>query len=439
MDVSVENTGAIGRKMTVKIPAADLDQNIQSRLSTLAKTVKLPGFRPGKVPLKVVEARYSEQVLHEAAEELISSSYHDAVVQESVETAGPPSIEPKTMTRGEDLEYVATFEVFPEIPRTDIAGTSIVRKSCQPEEGDVTRTIETLRKRRTIWEADESAAKEGDRLLIDFKGTVNGEPFEGGEAENYPVILGGSTLLPEFEEQLTDLKTGDQGTVDLTFPEDYPNEELAGQPAKFSVDVREVAKPKLPEIDEDFIKSFGVEEGTDQAFRNQILENLKKECSQKIRSDTHEAVMEALLLGNDFEVPEALIREETELAVMAARAQMQQQGLPADTPVDPEQFRNSAERRVRLGLVMHTIVKQREIKPDDNAVRQRLEDMASSYDDPQQFIKWYSEDRSRLSQVEAAVVEDHVVEALLTDADVTDSEVSFEDLMNPTVPDTMQS
>ena len=439
MDVSVENTGAIGRKMTVKIPAADFDQNIESRLATLAKTVKLPGFRPGKVPLKVVKARYSEQVLHEAAEELISSSYHDAVVQESVETAGPPSIEPKTMTRGEDLEYVATFEVFPQIPRTDIAGTSIVRKSCQPEEEDVTRTIETLRKRRTIWEADESAAEEGDRLLIDFKGSVNGEPFEGGEAENYPVILGGSTLLPEFEEQLTDLKTGDQGTVDLTFPEDYPNEELAGQPAKFSVDVREVAKPKLPEIDEDFIKSFGVEEGTDEAFRNQILENLEKECSQKVRSDTHEAVMEALLLGNDFEVPEALIREETERAVVAARAQMQQQGLPTDTPVDPEQFRNSAERRVRLGLVMHTIVKQREIKPDDNAVRQRLEDMASSYDDPQQFIKWYSEDRSRLSQVEAAVVEDHVVEALLTDADVTDSKVSFEDLMNPTVPDTAQS
>jgi len=439
MDVSVENTGAIGRKMTVKIPAADFDQNIEARLATLAKTVKLPGFRPGKVPLKVVEARYSEQVLHEAAEELISSSYHDAVVQESVETAGPPSIEPKTMTRGEDLEYVATFEVFPQIPRTDIAGTSIVRKSCQPEEEDVTRTIETLRKRRTIWEADESAAEEGDRLLIDFKGSVNGEPFEGGEAENYPVILGGSTLLPEFEEQLTDLKTGDQGTVDLTFPEDYPNEELAGQPAKFSVDVREVAKPKLPEIDEDFIKSFGVKEGTDEAFRNQILENLEKECSQKVRSDTHEAVMEALLLGNDFEVPEALIREETERAVVAARAQMQQQGLPADTPVDTEQFRNSAERRVRLGLVMHTIVKQREIKPDDNAVRQRLEDMASSYDDPQQFIKWYSEDRSRLSQVEAAVVEDHVVEALLTDADVTDSKVSFEDLMNPTVPDTAQS
>jgi trigger factor len=360
-------------------------------------------------------------------------------VQESVETAGPPSIEPKTMTRGEDLEYVATFEVFPQIPRTDIAGTSIVRKSCQPEEEDVTRTIETLRKRRTIWEADESAAEEGDRLLIDFKGSVNGEPFEGGEAENYPVILGGSTLLPEFEEQLTDLKTGDQGTVDLTFPEDYPNEELAGQPAKFSVDVREVAKPKLPEIDEDFIKSFGVEEGTDEAFRNQILANLEKECSQKVRSDTHEAVMEALLLGNDFEVPETLIREETERAVTAARAQMQQQGLPADTPVDPEQFRNSAERRVRLGLVMHTIVKQREIKPDDNAVRQRLEDMASSYDDPQQFIKWYSEDRSRLSQVEAAVVEDQVVEALLTDADVTDSEVSFEDLMNPTVPDIAQS
>ncbi|HJP11753.1 MAG TPA: trigger factor [Arenicellales bacterium] len=431
MDVSVESTGAIERRLTIKVPATELDQNIQSRLARLAKTVKLPGFRPGKVPLKVVEARFSEQVLQEAAEELIGSSYRDAVVQESVEAAGPPAIEPTTMIRGKDLEYVATLEVFPEIPRVDIKDRKIEKKTCKVESADVDRTIETLRKRRTTWEPGETPAAEDDRLLIDFKGTIDDQPFEGSEAENYPVVIGGGTMLKEFEEQLTGTSVGDSVTVNLTFPEDYPKSEIAGKAAQFTVEVREVGKPGLPELDEDFIKSFGVEEGTEPAFRKQILENLERERDQRIRNDIRMAVIEALIEDNEFDLPGSMVEEEVDRAVMASRTQLQQQGLPSDGPVDRDLFQDSALRRVKVGLVMHEIVKQREIKPDEAAVRKRLDEMASGYDDPQQFINWYREDRSRLAQIEAAVVEDQVVEALIEEAQVTETTVSFETFMNP--------
>ncbi len=431
MDVSVESTGAIERRLTIKVPATELDQNIQSRLARLAKTVKLPGFRPGKVPLKVVEARFSEQVLQEAAEELIGSSYRDAVVQESVEAAGPPAIEPTTMIRGKDLEYVATLEVFPEIPRVDIKDRKIEKKTCKVDSADVDRTIETLRKRRTTWEPGETPAAEDDRLLIDFKGTIDDQPFEGSEAENYPVVIGGGTMLKEFEEQLTGTSVGDSVTVNLTFPEDYPKSEIAGKAAQFTVEVREVGKPGLPELDEDFIKSFGVEEGTEPAFRKQILENLERERDQRIRNDIRMAVIEALIEDNEFDLPGSMVEEEVDRAVMASRTQLQQQGLPSDGPVDRDLFQDSALRRVKVGLVMHEIVKQREIKPDEAAVRKRLDEMASGYDDPQQFINWYREDRSRLAQIEAAVVEDQVVEALIEEAQVTETTVSFETFMNP--------
>tara|TARA_B100002003_G_C14029457_1_gene496284 strand:- start:27 stop:1055 length:1029 start_codon:yes stop_codon:yes gene_type:complete len=335
------------------------------------------------------------------------------------------------MIRGKDLEYVATLEVFPEIPRVDIKDRKIEKKTCKVESADVDRTIETLRKRRTTWEPGETPAAEDDRLLIDFKGTIDDQPFEGSEAENYPVVIGGGTMLKEFEEQLTGTSVGDSVTVNLTFPEDYPKSEIAGKAAQFTVEVREVGKPGLPELDEDFIKSFGVEEGTEPAFRKQILENLERERDQRIRNDIRMAVIEALIEDNEFDLPGSMVEEEVDRAVMASRTQLQQQGLPSDGPVDRDLFQDSALRRVKVGLVMHEIVKQREIKPDEAAVRKRLDEMASGYDDPQQFINWYREDRSRLAQIEAAVVEDQVVEALIEEAQVTETTVSFETFMNP--------
>ena len=335
------------------------------------------------------------------------------------------------MIRGKDLEYVATLEVFPEIPRLDIKGREIEKKTCKVESADVDRTIETLRKRRTTWEPGEAPATKDDRLLVDFKGTIDDEPFEGSEAENYPVVIGAGSLLKEFEDQLTGTSAGDSVTVNMTFPEDYPKSEIAGKNAQFNVDVREVGKPVLPELDEEFINSFGVKEGTEPAFRKQILENLERERDQRMRNDTRMAVIEALVEDNEFDLPVSLVDEEIDRAIMASRSQLQQQGLPSDAPVDRDLFQDSSLRRVKIGLIMSEIIKRREIKPDETVVRERLEEMAAGYDDPQQFINWYREDRSRLAQIEAAVVEDQVIEALMEEAQVTETTVSFETFMNP--------
>ena len=268
-------------------------------------------------------------------------------------------------------------------------------------------------------------------MLVDFKGTIDDEPFEGSEAENYPVVIGAGSLLKEFEDQLTGTSAGDSVTVNMTFPEDYPKSEIAGKNAQFNVDVREVGKPVLPELDEEFIKSFGVEEGNESAFRNQILENLERERDQRMRNDTRMAVIEALVEDNEFDLPVSLVDEEIDRAIMASRSQLQQQGLPSDEPVDRGLFQDSALRRVKIGLIMSEIIKRREIKPDETVVRERLEEMAAGYDDPQQFIKWYREDPSRLAQIEAAVVENQVIEALMEEAQVTETTVSFETFMNP--------
>ena len=244
-------------------------------------------------------------------------------------------------------------------------------------------------------------------------------------------MIGAGSLLKEFEDQLTGTSAGDSVTVNMTFPEDYPKSEIAGKNAQFNVDVREVGKPVLPELDEEFIKSFGVEEGDEPAFRNQILENLERERDQRMRNDTRMAVIEALVEDNEFDLPVSLVDEEIDRAIMASRSQLQQQGLPSDAPVDRGLFQDSALRRVKIGLIMSEIIKRREIKPDETVVRERLEEMAAGYDDPQQFIKWYREDPSRLAQIEAAVVEDQVIEALMEVAQVTETTVSFETFMNP--------
>jgi len=439
MDVSLETTGAISRRMTITVPADQLDSAVTARLTRLARTAKIPGFRPGKVPLKVVEARFSQQALQEAAQELIGASYREAVIKESVETAGPPSIEPKNLARGQDLEFVASFEVFPEIGYVDIKGKKIAEKSCEVGDADVDRTIETLRRQRTTYEAGAEPAKEGDRVVIDFQGTIDGEVFEGGTAKDYPVVLGDGALLEAFDQQLQGAQAGAELTVKLTFPGDYPGVAVAGKDAVFAVTVKEVGKPQVPEIDEAFIRAFGIKDGQEMSLRKEIQAGLERECDQRLRGDTRQAVLEALLEDNEFELPQALVDEEIDRAIMAVREQLRRQGLPADGPIDRSHYLEEACKRVKLGLVLHEIVKRREIKPDGDRVRTRVEEMGANYDDPQQFVGWHYEDPSRLAQVEAAIVEEQVIEELLAEADKVATPVSFEQLMQPALPGAAQS
>jgi len=431
VEVSIESPGEIVRRMTIKVPATELEKGVDARIVRFARTAKIPGFRPGKVPRKVAEAQFGIQALHEAAQELIDTSYRDALQEQAIVPVGMPSIEPKNLTRGEILEYTATIEVFPDIPRHDIKGKRVERPVCAVEDSDIDQTVETLRKRRTTWEPTFDVANEGDRVSVDFKGTVDGEPFEGGEAENYPAVIGSGGLLPEFESALAGTKADDQVAVSLTFPEDYPNAELAGQAAEFAITVRDVGRPVLPEVDEDFIKALGISEGTSDAFRAEVRSNLERERDERVRSLLRHAVFDALLEGNDFPVPETLIEEEIERAIQATRAQLQQQGLPGDGDIDRTRYRDEAKRRVALGLVMNEFVKVRELQPGDDEVKAHLEKLASSYDDPRQVISWHYAERSRLSQIEALVVEEKAIQCLLEEAEVVDNEIRFSEFMNP--------
>jgi len=434
MDVAIENTGAIGRRMTVKVPAEQLDGAVTAKLNRLAKTAKIAGFRPGKVPMKVIESRFADQALAEAADELISRSYFSALTEKELDAAGPPAIEPKTMARGQDLEFVADFEIFPDVTKTDLKGVSIERQHCDVKDEDIDRTIDTLRQQRTAYTAAEKTAGTDDRVTIDFEGRVDGEVFQGGEAKDYAVVLGKGALLADFESALMNAKAGDDLTIALTFPEDYPGTEVAGKAAEFSVKIKEVATPEVPEIDEAFIKTFGIEDGSVEAFRAEIRASLERERDQRARMKVRETVLDALMKDNEFEVPTALVDEEINRSIQAVRQQLQQRGLPHDGPIDRANYLDEAYRRVRLGLAMHGVVKRLEIKPDADRVRERVMEMGSSYSDPEQFAKWYFEDKSRLAQIEAVVVEEQAVDALLAEATVTDATVSFEEFMRPEAP-----
>ena len=439
MDVSVESPGPILRRMTITVPAGELDQRIETRISRLAKTAKLPGFRPGKIPRKVIESRFSRQVLQEAVEELIDSSYRDALQEKSIVPVGLPSIEATKMTRGEDLEYVATFEVFPTIGKLNIRGHEIEKPICSVEEVDIDRTIETLRSQHTEWEAKEVPAQSGDRLLINYLGTIEGESFEGGESKDHSVILGQGGLLPEFETELNGQLPGAQLSIATEFPADYPVKAVAGKEALFSVQVKEVAKPRLPDVNEEFFRKFGLSEGNEDAFRSQIRENLAQEADARVKAQLRGSVFDALLDDNEFELPKVLVEEEINRAVTAFRGQMEQQGLPSDRPIDQEHYRESAERRVRLGLVMREAVRERGIKADDFAVRPRIEKLAQSYDDPKRVIDWYYADAARLGQFEGIVVEELLVEQLLEEAKVVEKEMTLQEFMNPGSPNAVDT
>jgi trigger factor len=431
MDVSIENTGAIGRRMTVKVPADELAGAVTTRLKRLARTAKIAGFRPGKVPMKVIESRFADQALAEAADELISSNYFAAISDQSLEPAGPPAIEPKSLTRGEDLEFVANFEIFPEVSKTELTGMSIERQNCEVGDDDIDRTIDTLRSQRTNFTAAEKNAEMGDQVTVDFKGRVDGEIFQGGEANDYAIVLGKGALLKEFEDGLMGASAGDDLTIKLTFPEDYPGTEVAGKDAEFEVKLKEVGVPEMPKVDEEFIKTFGIEDGSVESFRKEIQTSLERERDQRSRAKIRQSVLEALMKDNEFEAPSALVDEEINRSIAAVRQQLQQQGLPHDAPIDRANYLDEAYRRVRLGLAMHGVVKRLEIKPDPDLVRERITEMGSSYSDPDQFLKWYYEDKSRLAQIESVVVEEQAIDALLKEADVSDTNVGFEEFMRP--------
>lgn len=436
MQVSVETTQGLERRMTVALPSEDIDSAVLERLQSLSKTTRMNGFRPGKVPFNVVKKRYEPQVRGEVLGSMINRSYFDAVQQENLRPAGQPDIVPAPSSGDEEeagFSFVATFEVYPEFEPVFDDSITVTRPLVTIEDGDVDEMLENLRKQRTEYVAVERESANDDQIVIDFVGRIDGEEFDGGKAEKAPLVLGSNAMIPGFESQLLGLKAGDEKTIKVTFPEEYQAEHLAGKETEFDIKVHEVKESRLPDFDEEMIKSFGIEDGTLESLRADIRKNMERELKQRVESQVKTQVMDGLVKLNPIDVPSALVAEE----IKRQREQLMQQ-MPADSDssmLADELFSEQATRRVQLGLVVGEIIQQKEIKADAAAVRKQIEELASSYQDPQQVIDYYYGNQEMLKNIEGLVLEEAVTAAVLDAATVVDEPTTFKDIMNPSEPE----
>ncbi|APQ10045.1 trigger factor [Pseudomonas oryzihabitans] len=429
MQVSVENTSALERRMTIGVPAERIETEVNKRLQQTAQRAKVPGFRPGKVPMSVIRQRYEASARQEALGDLIQETFYEAVVEQKLNPAGAPAVEPKVFEKGKDLEYVATFEVFPEFEVKGLDGIEIERQESSVQDADIDKMLDVLRKQGTRYEAVDRAAANDDQVTIDFVGTRDGEAFAGGSAEGTKLVLGSGRMIPGFEDGLVGAKAGEERVLDLTFPEDYQNLDLAGKAVQFKVTVKEVAAPELPELNEAFFKQFGVEETTVEGFRTEVRKNMERELRQALKTKVKNQVMDGLLAANQIDVPAALISNEVDRLRVQAVQQFGGNINPEQLPA--ELFSEQAKRRVLLGLIIAEMVKQFELKPDDARVRELIEEMAAAYQEPEQVVKWYYQNEQQLNEVRSVVLEEQVVDTVLKQAKVTDKQVSYEDAVKP--------
>lgn len=432
MQVSIEATGNLGRRMTVSVPSERLEKEFSARIQRLSRTAKFPGFRPGKAPLKLVEAQYGNKILGEVMGEVIQTSFYEAVTAQGLKPAGGPAIEPKTIERGRDFEYVAVFEVYPEITRLEIKGSRIERPIAQVTEADVDRTLESLRKQRLTWQSVTRAAQSDDRLTLDFEGSMEGVPFEGGTAKDFPLVLGSKALVKGFEDGLLGSQQGEQRTLDITFPADYSNSSLAGKTTQFAILVKEVAEPLLPEVDADFARQMGMPDATVVSLRKEVHTSLERELNDRVRSKVRDQVFKAVVQANSFDVPKVLEEAETGRLLKNIRANLEAQGLPANRiPSDPTLYADQARQRVSLGLILAELVRARGFKAEASRVRARIEELAATYETPEKFIQWHYSQPDRLSEIESLILEEQAVEWLLQTAEVVEKPMSFLELTQP--------
>lgn len=431
MQVSIETTSGLERRLTVGVPAAEVDSEVQKRLQQAAKNIRINGFRKGKVPMKVVKQRYGDSVRQEVLGEVINRSFYEAVRKEEVKPAGQPSIEPKQFGEGKDLEYVATFEVYPSVELGDFSGYEITRKKAEVTAEDVDKMIEVLREHQATWKEVDRAAQEGDQVNIDFVGTRDGEEFEGGSAEGQDLVLGSGSMIPGFEDGLVGLKAGDEKTLSLTFPDDYQAEDLRGASVEFKVKVNSVSEKELPELDKDFYAKFGVEKGGKPQFRKEVKANMVRELNNAIKADTKNQVMNALIESHKPDLPKALVDSEIESLrqQMMQRFGGQQQDFDVKSLLPDTMFQEEAERRVALGLIVGEVIKANDVKVDPERVKTMVEELASTYEQPEEVVNYYYQNRELLSSVESAAMEDQVVDHILEKAKVTDQPSSYDEIV----------
>jgi trigger factor len=432
MQANLETLSGLERRLSVAVPLTEIETEVQSRLKHIGRTAKMPGFRPGKVPFKVVQQQYGAQVRQEVFGATLEKSFGDAVREQNLRVAGYPKFDPTPVAEGAaEFQYSATFEVYPEFKVGDIADKTIDRVALEVGDAEVDKTLDIMRKQRVTYDVVDRAAQKEDRLQISYKGAIDGVAFEGGTADNQYAVLGEGRLLADFERNLEGAKAGDNKAFDLKFPDDYHGKDVAGKTTRFEVAVSEVAAPKLPVVDADFAKSLGVEDGDVVKMRAEVKANLEREVRQRLKARTKDQVMQALLDATPLNAPKSLIQMEIQTVKQMARENMAARGMPVndDMPMPDEIFEAQAQRRVSLGLILGELVRANNLQAKPEQVRAAVELQAQSYQQPQEVVKWFYQQPDRLRDIESVVLEENVVEWALGVAKAQDKTVTFDELM----------
>ncbi len=430
MQVSLVSSEGLKRTLKVELPAERVESKVETRLRSMTKTVRVNGFRPGKVPFSVVKSRFAESVRQEVLGGVIQETFAEAISEQKLNPAGLPSVTLDQSDAKEGYTYSAEFEVMPEIEPADVSALEIETIEASVEDADIDTMLESLRKQRVAYEAVEREAAKDDQVIIDFTGYLNEEAFEGGHATEVPLVLGSGQMIPGFEDAIVGIKAGEERKIDVTFPEEYQVDTLAGQATQFDIKCHEVREPKLPELSEEFVKSLGVESGDADELKRDIRANMERELANAIENQVKERVMDGLLSINEFEVPTATVKEEAGRLKQEFMDQMSQNGQNFGGNLPDEMFMDRATRRVKLGLLVGEMVRKNEIEVKDDDVQAKLTEIASAYDEPQQVIEYYNSNQQLMQNVRGVVLESNVVAWVLENAKTTATQSNFSDVMN---------
>ncbi|UAA37801.1 trigger factor [Paraneptunicella aestuarii] len=430
MQVSVEANEGLERRLTITVPADTIDSAVKSRLQQLAKTQRINGFRPGKVPVSVIQKRYGKAVRQEIAGEVMQRNFFEAVTKEKLSPAGMPSFELKKDEDGHDLEFVAAFEIYPEIEVKDLDKIKIEKPVVEIKDENLENMLQTLRKQHASWIEADRAAKEDDKVTIDFVGTIDGEEFDGGKAENFALEMGKGRMIPGFEEPIVGKKAGDEFVADVNFPEDYHAEQLKGKAAQFAITLKKVEELELPELNDEFAKTFGIEDGDLNKLRDEVKRNMQRELDNTLKAQVKEQVLAGLVETNPVDLPAALVKQEID---SLRRQSMQRfgQGMTGNMPELPDElFEENARRRVSVGLLLGEVIKSEDLKVDQARVQSMIETTASAYEDPAEVIEYYKSNNELMQQMQNLALEDQAIDAVLAKASVTEVNKDFDEIMN---------
>lgn len=431
MQVSLETTSGLERRLTIGVPAAQVDTEVAKRLKDAAQNVQIKGFRKGKVPMSIVQQRFGAGVRQEVVGDVINRSFYAAIQKENVKPAGQPSIQPKQLAPGKDLEYVATFEVYPTVELSDLTAYEIKNYTAEVTEADIDNMITVLRKHQTTWSPVERAAAIDDQVNIDYVGTKDGVEFAGGKAEGQNLVLGSNTMIPGFEDGIVGVKPGKEKTITVKFPDDYQSEELKGAEVKFAIKVNSVSEAQLPELNKEFFIKFGVEKGGEKQFRKEVKANMDRELSNALKAKVKTQVMDALFSSHSTELPKALVANEIEVLrnQMLQRFGGQKQNFDVKSLLPDTMFQEEAQRRVALGLIVGEVIKSAKLKPEAKRVKAMIEEIASTYQEPKEVVEYYNNNPELLAGVESAVLEDQVVDYVLGKAKVSSEASSYDEII----------